>query len=615
MIPACDESVRHRSAPHRQRFRRARACPNPTIASHAPRRTRIAGFGSWRSCADGCASDGIAARTEEAYVHWIRRYIVFNDRRHPRDLGEEDVRRFLSTLAVDAACRRVDPEPGAGGADLFVRRGARPAVGPHRRHRAGAPPCASAGRAQRTRSPSAPRPARGPVSSLRAADVRGRPSSDGMHAASHQGRRRRAPGNRCAVRKGQQGPRVPLAERVLPDLRRHLRRRGKRNFGATRSAVFATTGIPDASCAEISERRARVVAGSTCFAARASSSTRLGYADVITCTNHSSSGLSRGREGGAHRQARDVSHASPFVCDASPGVRRGHSDGAGASWAYRSSDDDDLHACPESGRVGSPESGGRAVRGLVRGHEGGGRRREGGSSTAALPASLRRFRLHWARYTARRCRITTTRLFSLLTSRCRAATSSQVIGMRADYTAGVCRHSAGLAHKYAVELALNSIRLRRIGDVRRQASEPVLIAGAIRRLILSSLFLRGSDDRPSPAHDRGPPTPRVCGPHRRGVRQRRRSAGPVSSHAPDRLSEEQLRAYLLHLTTDAGSPARASRSPCAGSGSSMSRRSSVAGRSSTPPGRSTRGNSRWCSAATRSGACSPPYGRPRIGSA
>ena len=38
-------------------------------------------------------------RTEDAYVHWIRRFILFNDRRHPRDLGEADVERFLSTLA------------------------------------------------------------------------------------------------------------------------------------------------------------------------------------------------------------------------------------------------------------------------------------------------------------------------------------------------------------------------------------------------------------------------------------------------------------------------------------------------------------------------------------
>jgi integron integrase len=40
-------------------------------------------------------------RTEEAYVHWIRRYVVFHDRRHPRELGSVQVRAFLSSLAVD----------------------------------------------------------------------------------------------------------------------------------------------------------------------------------------------------------------------------------------------------------------------------------------------------------------------------------------------------------------------------------------------------------------------------------------------------------------------------------------------------------------------------------
>jgi site-specific recombinase XerD len=39
-------------------------------------------------------------RTEEAYVHWIKRYVLFNDRRHPRDPGEDEVRAFLSSLAV-----------------------------------------------------------------------------------------------------------------------------------------------------------------------------------------------------------------------------------------------------------------------------------------------------------------------------------------------------------------------------------------------------------------------------------------------------------------------------------------------------------------------------------
>jgi integron integrase len=38
-------------------------------------------------------------RTEEAYVAWIRRFIVFHGRRHPRELGEEHVSAFVTSLA------------------------------------------------------------------------------------------------------------------------------------------------------------------------------------------------------------------------------------------------------------------------------------------------------------------------------------------------------------------------------------------------------------------------------------------------------------------------------------------------------------------------------------
>ncbi len=41
-------------------------------------------------------------RTEEAYVQWVRRFIRFCGTRHPRELGAQDVTRFLSSLAVDA---------------------------------------------------------------------------------------------------------------------------------------------------------------------------------------------------------------------------------------------------------------------------------------------------------------------------------------------------------------------------------------------------------------------------------------------------------------------------------------------------------------------------------
>ena len=42
-----------------------------------------------------------SARTEQAYVWWVRRFVRFCGLRHPRQLGEADVTRFLSSLAVE----------------------------------------------------------------------------------------------------------------------------------------------------------------------------------------------------------------------------------------------------------------------------------------------------------------------------------------------------------------------------------------------------------------------------------------------------------------------------------------------------------------------------------
>lgn len=39
-------------------------------------------------------------RTEQTYVDWIKRYIFFHDKRHPKDLGAADVEAFLTHLAV-----------------------------------------------------------------------------------------------------------------------------------------------------------------------------------------------------------------------------------------------------------------------------------------------------------------------------------------------------------------------------------------------------------------------------------------------------------------------------------------------------------------------------------
>jgi integron integrase len=40
-------------------------------------------------------------RTEEAYVHWIRRYIVFQRKTHPSEMGAAEISTFLTWLAVE----------------------------------------------------------------------------------------------------------------------------------------------------------------------------------------------------------------------------------------------------------------------------------------------------------------------------------------------------------------------------------------------------------------------------------------------------------------------------------------------------------------------------------
>jgi site-specific recombinase XerD len=40
-------------------------------------------------------------RTEKSYVDWIKRYIRYHDKRHPKDMGAVEVESFLTHLAVE----------------------------------------------------------------------------------------------------------------------------------------------------------------------------------------------------------------------------------------------------------------------------------------------------------------------------------------------------------------------------------------------------------------------------------------------------------------------------------------------------------------------------------
>jgi hypothetical protein len=50
----------------------------------------------------------LAYRTEQAYIDWIRRFILWSGKRHPREMGAIEVRGFLTHLA------HVTIKPGLG---------------------------------------------------------------------------------------------------------------------------------------------------------------------------------------------------------------------------------------------------------------------------------------------------------------------------------------------------------------------------------------------------------------------------------------------------------------------------------------------------------------------
>lgn len=51
--------------------------------------------------ADAIAVRHYSKRTNEAYWHWIKRFVLWSGKRHPRDMGQVEVGQFLTWLASD----------------------------------------------------------------------------------------------------------------------------------------------------------------------------------------------------------------------------------------------------------------------------------------------------------------------------------------------------------------------------------------------------------------------------------------------------------------------------------------------------------------------------------
>jgi len=100
-----------------QRMLKAAARPNPSVALTRPPgdlESRLLALANQHHLSETRTSPRlldqvrIAIRlrhyspsTEQAYAQWVRRFILFHEKRHPRELGSADIERFLTHLAVD----------------------------------------------------------------------------------------------------------------------------------------------------------------------------------------------------------------------------------------------------------------------------------------------------------------------------------------------------------------------------------------------------------------------------------------------------------------------------------------------------------------------------------
>lgn len=59
-------------------------------------------------------------RTEQAYVQWVKRFIYFHQKRHPKDMSEKKITAFLSHLAVNRRVAASTTQGQALSAILFL---------------------------------------------------------------------------------------------------------------------------------------------------------------------------------------------------------------------------------------------------------------------------------------------------------------------------------------------------------------------------------------------------------------------------------------------------------------------------------------------------------------
>ena len=59
-------------------------------------------------------------KTEKSYVHWIKRYILFHNKRHPKEMAGKEIEEFLTPQSGTRECSCIHSESGIKCHFIFV---------------------------------------------------------------------------------------------------------------------------------------------------------------------------------------------------------------------------------------------------------------------------------------------------------------------------------------------------------------------------------------------------------------------------------------------------------------------------------------------------------------
>ena len=290
-------------------------------------------------------------RTERAYVGWIRRYVLVHGKRHPAEMGAQEVSRFLSWLAVEGRVT-ASTQNQALAALLFLYG---PVLGVElpwldERARAACPPRLPVVLSRRRGARRPARDARDSAPDGRAA-LRRRTSAARVRAAAHQGRGLRRPTRSWSGAGRADSDRVTMLPGAGP-----VRAASVISSGCGRSTPATwRLGPAGSSCRDALARKYPnagrewpwqwVFPATRTYVEPATGQRRRHHLHetVVQRAVHRAV-----REAGLTK-ARHVPHVPPLVRDAPAGGRLRHPDGPGAAGAPGRADDHDLHARAQPG--------------------------------------------------------------------------------------------------------------------------------------------------------------------------------------------------------------------------------------------------------------------------